>query len=438
MSTLLSLGAPDQVAEAIAAFSKQNFYACYQCGKCTAACPFSLGPQAVTRFLQLGQVERALALDTPWDCAGCYTCLTVCPKGVNPARINKALRTPPKAHLGTDLKGQADPTYKSLEPYYRAHRKGLREWLFANNHRLARLGSATAPFSNWFLRFPLGRLVAHYLLGIHKARSLPSFARPSFPQWFRRNTPKGDGHRSTVLLFHDTFMDYNVPQIGIAATELLEKAGFRVELTDSVCCCRPMISLGFLSKAAEHARINVTRLFEHARRGTFIVGCEPSCLLTLRDEYVNLVQEPELKEKAKVVAQQCLMIDEFLAMLTSRGELELEFRQNQDGQKPLLFHAHCHQKALADPAKSMELLGLAGYQAEMLDTTCCGMAGAYGYEKEHYEASRAAGERGLFPALRAQPQAEMVVTGVSCRQQIQHFCGRRARHVVEALRDAVA
>jgi Fe-S oxidoreductase len=308
----------------------------------------------------------------------------------------------------------------------------------ANNHRLARLGSATAPFSNWFLNFPLGRLVAHYFLGIHKARSLPAFARPSFPEWFHRHTPQGNGDRSTVLLFHDTFMDYNVPQVGIAATELLEKAGFRVELTDSVCCGRPMISLGYLSQAAELARTNIDRLYEHARQGKFIVGCESSCLLTLRDEYVGLVQDPELKEKAKVVAQQCLMIDEFLAMLISRGELELEFRQNQDGQKPLLFHAHCHQKALGSPDKSMELLLMAGYKAEMLDTTCCGMAGAYGYEKEHYEASRIAGERGLFPALRAQPQAEVVVTGVSCYQQIQHFCGRRARHVVEALRDAVA
>lgn len=430
MSTLLSLGTENQVAEAIASLSEQNFYACNQCGKCTAACPFSLSPHAVTRLLQLGQVESALALDTPWDCAGCYTCMAVCPKGVNPARINRALKTLPASHLGADLKDKA-----KLEPYYRAHRKGLREWLFANNHHLARLGSAMAPFSNWVLKFPLGKLVAHYLLGIHKSRSLPSFARPSFPQWFSRHTPQGNGDRSTVLLFHDTFMDYNVPQVGIAATELLEKAGHRVELTDSVCCGRPMISLGYLSQAAELARTNITRLYEHARQGKFIVGCEPSCLLTLRDEYVGLVQEPELKEKAKVVAEQCLMIDEFLTILTSKGELEF---QNQDGQKPLLFHAHCYHKAMANPAKSMELLRLAGYQAEMLDTTCCGMAGAYGYQKEHYEASKAAGERVLFPAVRAQPQAEVVVTGVSCRQQIQHFCGRRARHVVEALRDAVA
>ena len=105
--------------------------------------------------------------------------------------------------------------------------------------------------------------------------------------------------------------------------------------------------------------------------------------------------------------------------------------------REVLFHAHCHQKALADPGKSLELLRLAGYEAELADAACCGMAGAFGYEKEHYEQSRAAGERGLFPAVRAHADADVVVMGVSCRQQIEHFTGRPTRHVAQALRDAV-
>ena len=432
MTALLDLSRQDDLLEELAALSGQNVFACYQCGKCTAGCPFSFGPQQVVRCLQLGQVAEALALDTLWECAGCLTCAAACPKGVDPARLMRALRTLPPERL-LALADGGDGKAPSVKP----HGNRRRAWVFANNHRLARLGSALAPLSNRLLQAPGVRLANHHLLGIHKARSLPPFARPSFPAWFRSRAPLGDGHRGSVLLFHDTFMDYNFPEPGIATTELLEKAGFRVELADTVCCGRPMISKGFVEQAARHARTNVERLYEHARRGVFIVGCEPSCLLTLRSEYPDLVREPELAEQARVVARQALLIDEFLALLAERGDLELSFDGNRAG-RPALLHAHCHQKALASPARSLELLRLAGYEAELVNAACCGMAGAFGYEKEHYELSKAAGERELFPALRARPEAEVVVTGVSCRQQIEHFTGRRTRHLAQALRDAAA
>jgi len=232
-------------------------------------------------------------------------------------------------------------------------------------------------------------------------------------------------------------MDFNFPEVGVAATELLEGAGFRVALTDTVCCGRPMISKGFTEQAERHARTNLTRLYDHARRGVHIVGCEPSCLLTMRGEYAELVRDPELQEMAEVVGRQSLLIDEFLAMLGGRGELELAFERSGDGRgRPVLLHAHCHQKAHADPSASMDLLRLAGYDAELVNAACCGMAGAFGYEKEHYELSRAAGEKGVFPAVRARADAEVVVLGISCRQQIEHFTGRRTVHLVQALRDA--
>ncbi|MBI4012005.1 MAG: 4Fe-4S dicluster domain-containing protein [Candidatus Rokubacteria bacterium] len=422
--------------------SRQNVYACYQCGKCTAGCPFSLAPQQVMRLLQLQQVEGALGHGTTWDCAGCLTCASACPKSVSPARIHRTLRTlhllagesaAGNGHGRAEVNGQP-----ALDRYYRAHARPLRTYVFANIHRLSRVGSALAPLSNWALNLPGAKLVAARVLGIHKARSLPAFVRATFPDWFRGHTPLGDGHRGPVLLFHDTFMDFNYPRTGIAVTELLEKAGFRVELADMVCCGRPMISKGLLSQAAEQARINVTRLYEHARKSVYIVGCEPSCLLTLREEYPELVPEGELREKARVVARQALLIDEFLGMLDAKGELALTFREPEGNGRDVLFHGHCHQKALAAPARSVELLRLAGYRAEMVDAACCGMAGAFGYEKEHYEASRAAGERGLFPAIRAHAEAQVAVMGTSCRQQVEHFTGRRARHVVELLREAVA
>jgi Fe-S oxidoreductase len=147
------------------------------------------------------------------------------------------------------------------------------------------------------------------------------------------------------------------------------------------------------------------------------------------------MRDGELREQARVVAEHSLLLDEFLTMLAERDELELTFAP--PAQRSVLFHAHCHQKALADPDKSLALLRLAGYDVELVDTGCCGMAGAFGYEKEHYELSRGAGERELFPAVRAREDAEVVVMGVSCRQQIEHFTSRTPFHLAQALRDAL-
>jgi Fe-S oxidoreductase len=418
-----------RLLERVEAESGQNVYACYQCGKCMAGCPFGLAPQQVVRLLQLGQVEAALAHPTTWHCASCLACATVCPKGLNPARLQRTLRHLARSAHRVHGDGR-DPG---------AVARGLRTALFAHIHRLSRWGSALAPVSNWLLHLPGTGLVAELALGIHRARPLPPFARPTFPAWFRRHQPQGDGHRGRVLLFHDTFMDYNFPQTGISATELLERAGFRVELADMVCCGRPMISKGLLDAAARQARANLSRLYEPARQGLPIVGCEPSCLLTLRDDYPELVSGPEWRERARTVAAQARLIDEFLAELHARGMLALGFRPPEDQRRDVLFHAHCHQRALAVPEASLALLRLAGYRAELTDAPCCGMAGAYGFEREHYESSRAAGERSLFPAVRAtHPGAQLAVMGTSCRQQLEHFTGRRARHVVELLRDALA
>jgi Fe-S oxidoreductase len=404
--------------------SGQNLWACYQCGKCTADCPFSLTPSLVLRLLQLGQAAEARALATTWECASCYTCATGCPKGVSPARVMKALRV-----LDGALAPRALPGARSDRAIGRLRARAL-----ASMPRLFRLASALAPASNWLARAPGARHLAHLVLGIHRERPLPPFARESFPAWFSRRAPSGDGRRGTVLLFHDTFMDYCYPGVGAAATEVLERAGFRVELTDTVCCGRPSISKGFAADARSRARTNVARLYEPASRGVYIVGCEPSCLMSFRDEYPHLVPAEEA-ERARVVARQVLLIDEFLARLRDRRELELPFR-GRDGLPRALFHAHCHQKAFASPAASLEVLALAGYEVELVNAACCGMAGAYGFEKEHYEPSRRAGERALFPAVRARPDAQLVVMGASCRQQLEHFTGRPAVHFAEALRDA--
>ena len=347
------------------------------------------------------------ALDLCLECKGCKA---ECPSNVDMAKLK----------------------YEFLERYHAANGIPLRSRIFSEIALINKVGSALAPLSNWLFKLPGARTLNHRLLGIHKNRSMPSFASPTLHQWFKDHWPLRPGSRGEVILFNDTFMTYNYPSVGIAAVELLELAGYRVRLANVRCCGRPMISKGMLNRAKRNARYNVDRLYRDASNGIPIIGCEPSCLLAFRDEYPDLLQD----EKAKVVADNTFLIDEFLAKLSEEGTLDLAF----SGQvRKVLFHGHCHQKALANLDAAKTALNLPpGNQVEIVDAGCCGMAGAFGYEKEHYELSMQIGGMKLFPAIEAKGQAwEVAVMGVSCRQQVEHGTGRRARHLVEVLRDSV-
>jgi Fe-S oxidoreductase len=224
---------------------------------------------------------------------------------------------------------------------------------------------------------------------------------------------------------------YNVPSIGQAAVQLLEAAGYRVVLVDRKCCGRPMISKGMLELAREHARHNVAQLAPYAARGVAIVGLEPSCLLTLRDEYVDLLRTDE----ARAVAGQSALLEQFLLREREHG-LELAFAAR--GKKALL-HGHCHQKAMVGTAPTVAALTWAGYDVAEIDSGCCGMAGSFGFEREHYDVSVALGNRRLAPAVKAAAaDTEVIAPGISCRQQIEHLAGRRAKHPAEALWQALA
>jgi Fe-S oxidoreductase len=228
-------------------------------------------------------------------------------------------------------------------------------------------------------------------------------------------------------------MNYNYPRTGQAATELLEAAGFEVVLAEKRCCGRPMISKGLIEDARAVSRQNVDALASYAEKGIPILGCEPSCLLTLRDEYLDLLQGTGVRK----LATNSWMVDEFLVSKQREGKLDLAFKQQA---KKVLFHGHCHQKAHIGSAPSLQALKLVpGLQVAEINSGCCGMAGSFGFEKEHYEISEKIGSERLFPAVeKAASGDEIAVTGVSCRQQIDHFTGRAPRHVVEILRDALA
>ena len=369
-------------------------------------------------------------------CLECKACKAECDSGVDMAKLK----------------------YEFLAQYHRANGMPLRSRLFAHIDLINRVGSRMAPLSNWAAGSPLGKLAAT-VLGIHPKRSLPPFARQTLPKWFesRRMNPPisplrdgGVGQASSpltkggleegsstkerkVVLFNDTFMNYNYPQVGKAAVELLEAAGFQVELANARCCGRPMISNGLLEEAAANARHNVDLLHAYTEQGIPIIGCEPSCLLTFRDEYPELLKD----EKSRQVAEHTYLVEEFLMMLQEKGDLQLEF---QDVSKKVLFHGHCHQKALAGTNSSLAALRLPpGYQVELVNAGCCGMAGAFGFEREHYKISMDIGGQALFPAVTAKDaEWEVAVTGVSCRQQIEDGTGRSAKHLVEILREALA
>ena len=345
-------------------------------------------------------------------CLECKACKSECESGVDLAKLK----------------------YEFLHNYYQSNKMPLRAKVFARIDRLNRLGSRLAPLSNWGAGSFLGRWVSGTLLGVHPERRLPTFAAQSLPQWFNARRPGNSDRpvKGTVALLNDTFMNYNYPEIGIAAVELLEAAGYRVQLTNARCCGRPMISKGLLADAAAYARHNVDLLHAFAEQGIPIIGCEPSCLLTLRDEYPEFCPD----DRARRVAANSYLLDEFLAMLYEKGELELEFSALP---KKVLFHGHCHQKSLVGTAPSLTALRLPpGYEVELINSGCCGMAGSFGYEKEHYAVSMTIGEQSLFPALRSKgPEWEVAVMGVSCRQQVEHGAGRPARHLAEVLRDAV-
>lgn len=344
-------------------------------------------------------------------CLECKACKTECPSNVDMAKLK----------------------YEFLSHYHDEHGTPLRVKLFANIATLNRLGQKVAPLANWMARNPVGKWLMTQM-GVAPQRTMPALASQTFSQWFAgRASHAPPATRGRVVLFHDTFLEYNCPEVGQAATHLLEKAGFAVELVARRCCGRPAISKGVLDKVRDDARHNIELLLPYAQKGVPILGIEPSCILTLREDYVDLVPGAD----TALVAKHVLTIDEFLYQLHERGELDLEFT---DQPKRLLLHGHCHQKALVGTAPTLAVLGLPpGFEVDEIPSGCCGMAGSFGYEVEHYDISMQIGGQRLFPAIeKAGPGVEIVADGISCRQQIQHATGRQPRHLVEVLWDAVA
>ncbi|WP_328472519.1 FAD-binding protein [Actinoplanes sp. NBC_00393] len=338
-------------------------------------------------------------------CLMCKACKSECPLGVDLAALKA----------------------ETLAQRHDTHGVPMRSKIFGRIRALNRLGSATAPLSNLPGRIAPLRRIMQRRLGIAAARPLPRFERANLIRWFRGRPGGPDG--PGVVLLADSFTTFTEPAIGRAAVELLTAAGWRVRLESGGCCGRASYSKGLLDDARQQAQALARRL---AGSDAPIVGCEPSCVLTLRDEHRQLLpDDPQVREVSGRVRQ----IEELLVEAIDAGRLTLSGTPQR-----ILYHGHCHQKAEVGTAATVALLRrIPGADVVEVDAGCCGMAGSFGFEAEHYDVSMTIGESRLFPAVRGEPDTTVVAaTGVSCRQQIRHGTQRDALHPLELVRKAVA
>ncbi|MDH7569369.1 MAG: FAD-linked oxidase C-terminal domain-containing protein [Armatimonadota bacterium] len=374
----------------------------------------------LTGELPAEELTSDALFDTLDLCLACKGCQTECPSTVDMARLK----------------------VEFLAQYYEQRRTPLKALVMGHIDVLSRVGSATAWIANPVLRSDLGRRLLRRFLGVDPRRTLPAFAAPTLlrrqktrVRWGAPNLEE-DAARQTpgvVALFVDTFVNHNTPEVGEAAIALLEALGYRVVIPRRPCCGRAALSQGLVERARALARQNVEQLWPYVRAGIPVVGLEPSCIATIRDEYADLLDDPRLPELNSGV----LLLEEFLVREHQRGRLAGRFAPRTES---VWFHGHCHQKALTGTTPALEALRLVpGLEVREIDSGCCGMAGAFGYDHRHYDVSMAVAEQRLFPAIRAlPPDALIVAEGISCRQQIAHGTGRQAHHLAEVLRDSLA
>jgi len=344
-------------------------------------------------------------------CLSCKGCKSECPSNVDMAKL--------KAEF--------------LQHYYDAHGVPFRSRLIANFSRSSRLGSIFPGLYNFMVQGAPGTLVKK-ISGFAVKRSMPTLYKTTLRSWYKKHK-KATGKKK-VYLFCDEFTNYNDTEIGIKAILLLEKLGYEVLMPEHEESGRAWLSKGLLRHAQKIANRNIEIFSKLVSADTPLIGIEPSAILTFRDEYVDLASD-ELYPAAEQLAKHVFTIDEFLAMETDQGFINKESFITE--KRVVKLHGHCQQKALSSVAHTVKILSLPqNYKVEVIPSGCCGMAGSFGYEKEHYEISMKIGELVLFPAVRnASEDMIIVAPGTSCRHQVKDGTGKKALHPVEVLWEAL-
>jgi len=339
-------------------------------------------------------------------CLECRACKAECPVGVDVARFKSEF----------------------LADHWKKHGIPLGKRVLGNVRALSRIGSEFAPLSNRLAASAVGRWMNEKLFGIDRRRTPPAWVKQTFHDKFKaRGAEKGRAAGTGgVVLFNDTFTNYNEPDIGMAAVGVLDAAGVGVRLEPHACCGRPLISTGQLDEARALAQTNADALYDAAARGERILFLEPSCLSAVREDLPALLRG-DAQRKAQVVGEACLLFEDYIEREWAAGRLSLNLKS---GPATVVLHGHCHQKSmgLVPPAKAL-LSRIPSCKVVDLDSGCCGMAGSFGYSKDHYEVSRQIGERRLLPAARdLKPGDVLAAAGTSCRHQVAHFAGVEAQH----------
>jgi FAD/FMN-containing dehydrogenase/Fe-S oxidoreductase len=349
-------------------------------------------------------------------CLSCKGCKSECPSNVDVAKL--------KAEF--------------LQHYYDANGVPFRSKLIANFSSSAKLGSIAPGIYNFVMtNKPVSKLVKK-ISGFAIERSMPTMYKTTLMSWYKKHQSGKSKVKSQnkVYLFCDEFTNYNDTEIGIKAIELLEKLGYEVVIPKHEESGRAWLSKGLIREAKKIANKNIKLLCSLISEQTPLIGIEPSAILTFRDEYIDLADD-DLYSTAKEMSKQVFTIDEFIAKEIAKGNINKE--QFTKEKKKIMLHGHCQQKALSSVAPTVILLTLPeNYSVETIPSGCCGMAGSFGYEKEHYDISMKIGELVLFPSVRKQADDVIIAApGTSCRHQVKDGTGKHAKHPVEILYEAL-
>lgn len=365
--------------------------------------------QALRGIIQ-GKLEGGLSSQELYEildlCLECKGCKTECPSQVDMAKMKA----------------------ETLYHYQKKHGISLRSRMFGH---VGAINHFFSSFPNIFNSIGSSQLNKKVLekIGFATQRPIPQLASYRFSQWFK-NQLDHKKSKNKVVLFNDTYTEFNSPSIGEAAYQLLNALGYEVIIPPWHCCGRPLISKGLLPQAKQKALRLIELLYPYAAKEIKIVGLEPSCILTIKDDYFSLAGS--FNGKVEKIAQSCQTLDEFLYDHLKNKGLDLPFNASPQF---TLVQGHCHQKSLVGMEPTMEVLkAVPGIVAEEIPSGCCGMAGSFGYEEEHYALSMKIGELKLFPAIRSSPADVLLISnGTSCRSQISQGTGRKALHLAEAL-----
>ena len=339
-------------------------------------------------------------------CLSCKACASECPSNVDIATL--------KAEF--------------LYQYQETNGYSFRNKLFANNAKYNKLGSYLPTITN----FLTNSILAKKVLGVAVERSVPKLANQTLESWFKKHDPKKS--KKIVYLFNDEFTNFYDAEIGIDAVILLEKLGYEVKTVGHDESGRSHISKGFLKEAKEICNNNIAIFKDIITAETPLIGIEPSAILGFRDEYIRLADD---KGSAEKIAKNSFTFEEFLSQELEKGNIDRSLFTSET--KTLKIHGHCHQKALSGTHASFQVLNIpSNYSVSILNTGCCGMAGSFGYEKEHYKVSMQVGEDTLFPKIRnCSTDTEIAAAGTSCRHQIFDGTKRLAKHPITLLREAL-